>query len=202
DPPAARLRHHVDGLDPEHPARPPIAPLGGRQEAAGDAALDLGDPVLPAPRIVEHGGDAAPDALRIEIEPLGLARHGELRRQDPRRFRRQGRPYRDLIDHLSPLERGRPRSAPLFPKWARPRTARLSLSGALSGAPSIARAAIGSSLDPRRLLSRNLPERTNADGTPPRSRCLHPFQRGRPARWPGLRRRAVPRDRARLRGPR
>src|SRR6185295_2318570 len=126
----------------------PIAPLGGRQEAAGDAALDLGDPVLLAPRIVEHGGDAAPDALRIEIEPLGLARHGELRRQDPRRFRRQGRPYRALIAHLSRLERGRPRSAPLFPKWARPRTARLSLSGALSGAPSIARAAIGSSLDP------------------------------------------------------
>src|SRR6476661_3261230 len=85
---AALLGDDVDRLDPEDDPIAPVAPFEGGEQAAGDPAAALGDPVGPLAGIGEDGADAAGQDLAVELQVLRLAGHPELELDDRRGVRR------------------------------------------------------------------------------------------------------------------
>jgi hypothetical protein len=85
---AAERGVDVDRLDPEKPAVAPVAPLAREHQLAhdppGGAVIDDRDDVVAALGIGEHGIDAAPQTLDVELFALGLVRHRAVEGDDGR----------------------------------------------------------------------------------------------------------------------
>src|SRR5947207_15859739 len=67
---AARFGQNVEGLDPQHGAVAPVAPLVRREQTANDAAVVFGDPVAPFGRVGEDGFDATAHRAGVELQVL------------------------------------------------------------------------------------------------------------------------------------